>query len=508
MNRFVKLALGAGAALTLLSPAVAFAATKTAEDPMVVAVAAGWENTAISTVGDVVKNYTPPGIPDGMSAYAGRGRGVMSVFVNHELREGQGYEYELANGTVLTGARISRYDIQTKTLKVVDADLAFDTMYDVDGLMVTDPNQLNPVDDDENGIARLCSGRGVSAGEYGFVDDIHFAGEEQTNGVLWALDADSGDMWAVPDAGLLAWESVSPVDTGDAGTVALLVGDDREAAPLWLYVGERQPGGNFLERNGLVGGQLYAWVADANVPAGTFDSPAEFFSNGTTATGTWVEVDARNSDGSLRTTAELDAAADAVGHFQFSRPEDVHDNPLDAQQLVLASTGRTTWDGASDVYGTTYLVDMDFSDGAPTGAELTILYDGDVAYATVGPDAMLRSPDNLTWASDGLVYVQEDRATGADWGTEEASIWQLDPTQPGDAQRIAQVDRSAVPDGQIDSGGGLGAWETSGIIDVTNLVKTDASVALLYNVEAHSITGGTIADRGLVQGGQIGLLTK
>ena len=121
---------------------------------------------------------------------------------------------------------------------------------------------------------------------------------------------------------------------------------------------------------------------------------------------------------------------------------------------------------------------------------------------------MLRSPDNLTWASDGLIYVQEDRATGADWGTEEASIWQLDPTQPGDAQRIAQIDRTAVPDGQIDAGGGLGAWETSGIIDVTHLVKTDATVALLYNVEAHSITGGSIADQGLVQGGQIGMLTN
>lgn len=508
MNRIGKLAVGTGVAASLLLPNTAFAAKKSAEKPMVTAVAPGWENTAISTVGETIKGYTPPGIPDGMSAFAGRGRGVTSVFVNHELRDGLGYEYELANGTVLTGARISRYDIQTRTLKVVDAELAYDTMYDVNGEKVTDPDQLNPIDDTENGIARLCSARGVSAGEYGFVDDIHFAGEEQSDGVLWALDTENDVMWAVPDAGLLAWESVSPMDTGDDDTIALLVGDDREAAPLWLYVGEKQAGGNFLERNGLVGGQLHVWVADANSPQGDFDSPAEFFGNGSTAAGTWVEVDARNGDGSLRTTSELDAAADAVGHFQFSRPEDVHDNPDNAQQLVLASTGRTSWDGASDVYGTTYVVDIAFSGGAPTTAQLTIIYDGDEAYAAAGPDAMLRSPDNLTWAGDGFIYVQEDRATNADWGTEEASIWKLDPSRPGYGERIAQVDRSAVPDGQVESGGGLGAWETSGIIDVTHLVKTDAGVALLYNVEAHSIDGGTIAEKGLVEGGQIGMLTN
>lgn len=510
MHRLGKLSLGVTAVAVVAAPTAAVAAQQTAEDPMVAAVAPGWENTTISTVGVTIKGYTPPGILDGMSAYAGRGRGVMSAFVNHELTDGAGYSYELANGTELTGARISRYDIQTNTLKVVDAELAYDTMYDVDGNVVTDPDQLNPVIDGEEGIGRLCSGRGISAGEYGFVDDIHLAGEEQSNGVLWALDIANGAMWAVPDAGLLAWENVSPVDTGDPDTVALLIGDDRQAAPLWLYVGDKDPGGSFLERNGLADGQLYVWVADANDPAGTFDSPAEFSGNGTTAEGSWEAVDARNPDGSLRTTAELDAAADQVGHFQFSRPEDVHDNPADAQQLVLASTGRTSWDGASDRYGTTYLVDVAFADGAPTTAELTILYDGDVAYATVGPDAMLRSPDNLVWASDGSIYVQEDRATDADWGTEEASIWQLDPAVPGFAQRIAQVDRTAVPDDQIDTDvpPSVGTWETSGIVDVTDLVKSDAGVALLYNVQAHSITGGTIADNGLVEGGQLGLLTN
>lgn len=493
----IGIAAAAAAGASLLLPTAAIAAQRTAEDPMLVPVADGWSNVAISTVGETIGAYTPPGLLDGMSAYAARGRGVMSVFVNHELRSNVGYAYTLANGTSLTGARISRYDVQTNTLKVIDAEPAYDTIYDVAGDVVTSAAQVS------GGLGRFCSGRGVSAGEFGFVDDIHFAGEEQTNGVLYALDTATRELWAVPDAGRLGWENVSPVDTGDPGTVALLIGDDREGAPLWLYVGEKQPGGTFLERNGLTGGTLYAWVADE---AGV-DSPAEFSGNGTTAAGSWVAIGARDGD-SLRTTAELDAAADTAGHFAFSRPEDVHENPDDGQQLVLASTGREGFDGDSDVYGTTYLVDLEFSDGWPTGTDLTILYDGDEAFASDGADAILRSPDNLTWASDGKIYVQEDRAIDGAWGTVQASIWQLDPAALGEANRIAVADQSAVPADQTLPGGGtIGQWETSGIIDVTHLVKGGAPLALLYNVQAHGVGGGRIADLGLAEGGQLGLLT-
>lgn len=502
MRRRVYVAVAAG--VGLLVPSAALAAQRTGADPMVRPVADGWASTPIWTVGESITGYAPPGIPDGMSAYRARGGGVMSVFVNHELRPGQGYPYRLANGTVLTGARISRFDIQTNTLKVIDAELAYDRIYDVDGEEVADASQVG------GGLGRLCSGRGVGAGEYGFVDDIHLTGEEGDDGVLYALDIASNELWAVPDAGLLAWENVAPVDTGTETHTALLIGDDREGAPLWLYVGEKQPGGSFLERNGLADGTLYAWVADANSPAGTFDSPAEFAGNGAQAAGTWVAVDVRDGVGALRATEVLDADAAGQGAFEFSRPEDLHENPANGQQLVLASTGRQTWDGASDVYGTTYLVDVAFGAGTPTGADLTILYDGEDALASDGIDAMLRSPDNVTWATDGMIYAQEDKAVDtALWGSAEASIWQLDPGTPGAAVRIAQVDRAAVPEGQSDSEGAapaVGTWETSGIVDVSHLVKGD-DLALLYNAQAHSVGGGPIDDLDLVQGGQVALLT-
>ena len=50
-----------------------------------------------------------------------------------------------------------------------------------------------------------------------------------------------------------------------------------------------------------------------------------------------------------------------------------------------------------------------------------------------GPDFGLRSPDNLDWAEDGYIYIQEDRSTANNVfrGTSgrDASIWQMNPSK-------------------------------------------------------------------------------
>jgi hypothetical protein len=133
-------------------------------------------------------------------------------------------------------------------------------------------------------------------------------------------------------------------------------------------------------------------------------------------------------------------------------------------------------------------------------AEITILYDGDDSDKR---DFGIRSPDNLVWADNGYVYIQEDRSIGgfgADSG-QETSIWQLDP-QTYEVMRIAQVDRSAIPAGQTDfAPADLGNWESSGVIDVTEEFDAEGTL-LFFNVQAHSLNGGAIAAEGLVQGGQ------
>lgn len=478
----------------LLVPAVVAAAAQITDEDSMVEPAPGWSAIPSFTVGESVDDYLPAGILDGIGAYRSRGNGVSRLFVNHELNGGDGYVYELANGTELTGARISWFDIQATTLKVVDAGAAYDTIFDVGGNEVIDPGQLRGGE----GLRRFCSGRGVHADELGFVDDVYFAGEEVGDGLLYALDIAEGELWAVPAAGSLAWENVTPVQPPTEGTVALIIGDDAVGKPLWLYVGEKDAvgDGSFLDRNGLAVGTLHYWVSDEG-----YSDPQDFNGTGGAAGGEWVAIDPGTD---VTDPQALLADAQSGDAFQFSRPEDVHDNPDDSSQVVLASTGRDTAFGGADSWGTVYLIDV-------AEASIEILYDGDDSGGGqfTAPQFGIRSPDNLTWAGDGRIYLQEDRAVSSalrpQWAEGgEAKVWSLDPAS-GAAGQVAQVDRSAVPAGQTDlDPDDVGDWETSGILDVTSLFKARrGETILVLDVQAHSLGGGTVATEDLVEGGQL-----
>ncbi|ALG90567.1 hypothetical protein TQ29_10670 [Actibacterium sp. EMB200-NS6] len=132
------------------------------------------------------------------------------------------------------------------------------------------------------------------------------------------------------------------------------------------------------------------------------------------------------------------------------------------------------------------------------------------------------------WARDGLIYVQEDKAeddtlTGEPLfgagaaNPEEAGIVALDP-DTGEIVRIANVDRGVVLDGSIaDPGlavdvdaGIAGAWESSGILEVSELFGIDDGSLFLATVQAHGIEDqaafnaeSRLTDADLVEGGQL-----
>ena len=55
----------------------------------------------------------------------------------------------------------------------------------------------------------------------------------------------------------------------------------------------------------------------------------------------------------------------------------------------------------------------------------------------------------------------------------------------------------------------IGAWETSGVLDVTGLFDTaPGETLLLGTVQAHGVTGGAIDRLGLDEGGQIYFLSR
>ena len=362
------------------------------------------------------------------------------------------------------------------------------------------------------GFSRFCSSTYVAAQSFGpgrgFVDGIYLTGEVSSEGLMWALDAAQGDLWAMPGLGRAGWENATGVDTGSAATVAVLLMDD-STAPIYLWVGTKSEsaGATFLERNGLAAeqGNLYTWVpvgvsigteaGETGVPdsADLLDLPL-----GSPAAGSWVLV-GTGTEVAAWTEDELRNAANAQGALQLSRLEDVHVNPENGQQAVFATTGNRDF-GEADLFGKLITMDFDRAFGgdgliAPSGStSLTVIYDGDRAkeawQAGNGPidtDAeraafgatIIRSPDNLTWSADGFVYVQEDRSVAAAcFAQQEASIWKVNPdatdpiTGQAASERWAQIDRTAVPSeyGQTDprAPGGPspdpGNWESSGII--------------------------------------------
>lgn len=524
-SRAVRLTAAATLALTAQA---ALASQLTPEPPMMrsdtPATDSGWSIFPIFTVSETISGYQPAGIPDGMAAFP-LDEATVRVFMNHELPKGNGYAYTLATGTALTGSRVSFFDINRTTKAIENAGPAYDTVYDRTGAIVTAAAQINEVGHATQGFDRFCSGTGVQAGTYGFVDDIYFTDEESGTpghphgGSVWALRVGSSELWAVPQLGRGAWENVTPIQSPDPQRmVALLLGNDIAGSPLYFYYGFKNVvgDGSFLDRNGLKVGQLYAWKADNGDT-----SPQQFHGRGASRVGTFVPVAVRDplhagqpgydQFGYLNDTT-LITAATSQGAFTFSRPEDLHVNPSNGLQVVFASTGRGDLFPA-DNWGDVYVIQMDFSVRRRVKATLTIIHDAD---SLPIPDMGIRSPDNVTWAGNGFVYAQEDRATtpaslfGGVSGV-EASIWQIDPVS-GSTTRIAEMDRSVVvPAGTTDSGvGQIGHWEASGVIDVTDLfVTAEGETLLLANVQAHGITNGPIGGAAnLVEGGQLIFLSN
>ena len=523
-------------------------------DPLFVPMAIGengWTPTTLFTVGENFDGYYPPGILDGLGAYE-LDEDTVRVLASHELRNQFGYDYTIpVNGISLKGARISYFDIDKASRRIVDAGPAYDTIYDANGDVGTQETIVSFPGFE--GLSRFCSSQMVVPGDFkkgGVEDKIYFTGEEDggnfnpVGGAEWALDVENDELWAVPEMGRGAWENITAVDARDDDVAAFILADDSspfdadgddeaEAAPLFLYVGEkdRSQGAGFLARNGLDEGKLYVLVMKDGST-----TPEDFSGTGSKLQAEWVEIDNEptgpaSDDGSsgfdqfgYPTQSTLWTRAEALGAFGFSRPEDVAFNPRKKNEIVLASTGVDTYVGGADTFGTMYTVVTNFEN---LTASIEIIYDGDD-----DPTRALRSPDNLDWADDGLIYVQEDEAeekspTGEPLfgfgaaNPKEASIVALNPNN-GKITRVAEVNRGVVYDASIDNPtrafdvdfGFAGEWESSGILDVSTLFGETAGTLFLFDVQAHGIEDQTtkssapnfdssITDDNLVEGGQL-----
>ena len=505
----------------------------------------GWGVQPLLTVTGALDNgYRPVGKLDGIGATELDAQTVR-IFVNHELSASSGETYTV-NGVELVGARISYFDVDKANFSITGGGIAYDAIFDATGALAADTSFTH---EELPGFTAFCSGTLVEAGQFdgrGLVDTIYFAGEEtggdrtQVGGAFWALDVANGDLHALPAFGRGAWENATEVDTGTETHVAFMLTDDTapfdadgdgitEGAPLYLYVGEKSadPAAGFLARNGLAGGDLYVWVSDDPAKA----DPESYRIGDAALGGQWVAIDttpnpaladefgANGFDGyGYPTQRTLWTRAEAAGAFRFARPEDIATNPADGAEVVFAATGREDAFGGADRAGEVYSMQLDFTqltDGR-IGGTLDVLYDGDS-----DPGQLLRSPDNVDWADDGFVYVQEDPAAAGLFGEGAVNpappgIVRIDPTS-GSASRIVEVVRDAiVPTGAVDEPGV--DWESSGILDVSTLFELPGGSLFLADVQAHSLvnqdgrgvtTGpaALLSAGGLVEGGQLSFLT-
>jgi Bacterial protein of unknown function (DUF839) len=450
---------------------------------------------------DPARQYQMVGIPDGLGAHRNR-NGTVIVYMNHEL--GNTVLSEPNVGAPLNrGAIVSKY-ILARDGSVISGERAYDTTYVRDVLI----GPAAEVGNSTPGYGRFCSGA-LAGPKEGLTQNIYFANEESGIGSTfsplggYSVAIFNNEAHGLPDLGYFPWENtlVQPRKGRDGRLTVIMGMEDGPSAldpavensQLYMYVGTKStaPGATVLERNGLVGGTLYAFRAK-NLAMNS-ELPLQ---NGTIE-GEWVAIP---NAGSLN-QPQLEAASDAAGAMTFARPEDGAFNPRNKNEYFFVTTGQAA--GANNL-GRLYSLRLDRKN--PTGpAKLEVLYNADQIIAAGGDIAI--SPDNIDVSEDYLM-IQEDgtapsRLVMTSKGR-DGSIWRIDLNEEqgvdmSTATRVVEL----TPPGRAVSAPpvGKGVWETSGIIDGESLFGEGS---WLFDVQAHAPTPAPVANT--VEDGQLLLL--
>ena len=424
-----------------------------AEDPATLAI------QPILTTGEVIRGtgYQMAAAPDGLGAYQD-GDDVV-VFMNHELSS-QDDEH-------ISDARVSRLVLDGNTAAALDGE------YPVDG---------------SEGYRSFCSAF-LAGPEVGFDDRVFLTGEENTggahNGIVIGVDAESGDVTELPWLGHLKHENAVVIPGFDDQTVVFLTDDDSSGAEAYLYVADSPQ--DVLDGKG----QLYVFVADSA------ENTADI-AKGDTLSGHFEPVDEADNDDA----DALQSAAKDAGAFTFIRLEDATYDRTNPNTIYFADTGDNedpNLDPATGkpllANGRLYSMTLDPSD--PTQVtSLNVLLDGDA-----GDD--IRNPDNID-ANASTIVLQEDlngynREANSD-NTGRILAYDI---ASGTLTTLARIDQSDDPNRLVDEGDEAGSWESSGIIDVSDLF---GSGSWLVDVQAHTLDVPQFD--GIDEGGQLLLIRQ
>jgi Ca2+-binding RTX toxin-like protein len=421
---------------------------------------------SVLTVGDAL---TPGGttgvfggIPDGIGAFD-NGDGTITALVNHEISNAPGLSAVRSHGSI--GAYIDALVIDKATLAVVSGDDAIKTLN-----LWDDANDVYV--QGTTAFSRFCSGdlAPTSAFSYttaegvtlGTTTRIYLTGEEtgaEGRAIATIVSGDNkGVAYELPALGNLSFENLTANPFAQQKTIVAAT-DDGTNGQVYIYVGDKQATGTEIEQAGLANGKFYGIKV-----AGFVDEV-----NGTAVNGTFTlqEIGDTTAGGvSNMTGAQIDTESEAEQVTSFLRPEDSAWDPDNPNVLYFTTTNNFA--GATRLYKAT------FTDVAnpELGGTIQAVLDG-----TEGA----RMFDNIT-VGNGKVILQEDPGNQAyvskvyeyDIATDKLSeIAAFDPAlfTPGAPGFITQDE------------------ESSGVIDVTDLLGSSTSRAYLLDAQVHALTG-------------------
>ena len=423
---------------------------------------------SITTTGDPLPSGGVfGGIPDGIGAFD-NGDGTITVLVNHEIRPADGIVRD--HGAI--GAYVDRLVIDATTLEIVSSDDLIQSVQvwdDAADAYVTQTTVLG----------RFCSGDLAQPTAFfnpetglGSNVRIYLTGEEtgpEGRGFATLVTGDQvGTAFELPYLGNLSYENLvaSPLAQDKTIVVAL---DDGLNGQVYIYVGDKQATGPEIEKAGLSGGSFYGIKVD-----GIIDE-----TNGAPVNGAFTLQEIGNiGDVSNLSGAAIDADSEAQNVTSFLRPEDGAWDPDNPNTFYFATTN--SFDGNTRIYRLTFT-----NIAQPElGGTIEAVLDG-----TEGLGAHMF--DNLTVAN-GKVIINEDPGNNGYL----ARVWEYDIASDT-LTEVAQFDPALFAPGADDFI--TQDEESSGVLDVTDLLGDSDTRAYLLDAQIHALTG----DPATVEGGQL-----
>jgi hypothetical protein len=438
---------------------------RTSQPSLLTPVKAGVSVEPIISVGDTLKDgYMFEAIPDGISV-VGHGKGRADVYVNHETST---VPFPLTPVVLndFTNAMLSNLKINVQTHGVLDGSYVI-------------PSEAN--------YQRFCSNF-LATEEHGFERDLILTNEEATDvvnrvgrafpatpangsqpeqaGVVVAYDVKTGAYKSIYGMGRHNHEN--SVAVPGYGHPVVLSGDDTFTAPssqLYLYTADSAAG--VWNDTGTL------WAFKSDVP--TINDYGDLTVGGAVS-GRFIEVPRAIAVGDQ---TGLENWSNANGVFQFIRLEDIAYDRTTPNVVYLADTGEPravpgpgiarmtrgapTFRGPY-MNGRLFKLVLDPTD--PTRATLSIAHDADAG--NYGNPNAIHQLDNLETTARS-VLIQEDPG-GHNQGISYARIWRYD-VATGATEIIARVNQDQVPASPP------GAWESSGIVDVSDVFGEDMFLA-------------------------------